>query len=131
MEGKRCNQEPLSVTGHIHPDTDSVWHRPLGMPFLKRAMGIPAKACRLGNLNTETRYLLERFHFGEPELLEDARIQLQEMQLDHPVNLSADTTIFETLQLMQSGQGQGFGVVDQEGVLIGICRHEAIFLCGD
>lgn len=58
-------------------------------------MGIPAKACRLGNLNTETRYLLERFHFEEPELLEDARIQLQEMQLDHPVDLNPETTILK------------------------------------
>ena len=59
-------QEPLYITGHIHPDTDSVASA-IGYAFLKRAMGIPAKACRLGNLNTETRYLLERFHFEEPE----------------------------------------------------------------
>ncbi|MCI6379333.1 MAG: putative manganese-dependent inorganic diphosphatase [Faecalicoccus sp.] len=122
-------QEPLYITGHIHPDTDSVASA-IGYAFLKRAMGIPAKACRLGNLNTETRYLLERFHFEEPELLEDARIQLQEMQLDHPVDLNPETTIFETLQLMQSGQGQGFGVTDENGVLIGIVTRSDISFVG-
>lgn len=123
------SKETLYVTGHIHPDTDSIASA-IGYAFLKNAMGIPAKPCRLGNLNTETRYLLERFHFEEPELLEDARIQLQDMQLDHPVNLSPETTIFETLQLMQNGKGQGFGVVDKEGVLKGIVTRSDISFVG-
>ena len=52
------------------------------------------------------------------------------MQLDHPVDLNAETTIFETLQLMQSGQGQGFGVTDDNGVLIGIVTRSDISFVG-
>ena len=94
-------QDNLYITGHIHPDTDSIASA-IGYAFLKRALGYPAVACRLGPVNSETRYLLERFHFDEPVLLEDARIQLHEMTLDHPVNIHLDTTVFEVLQLMQT-----------------------------
>ena len=122
-------QDNLYITGHIHPDTDSVASA-IGYAFLKRALGYPAVACRLGPVNSETRYLLERFHFDEPVLLEDARIQLHEMTLDHPVNIHLNTTVFEVLQLMQTGQGQGFGVVDEQGVLAGIVTRSDIARVG-
>ena len=50
------------VTGHKHPDTDSVASA-IGYAFYKRANGIKAIPCRLGKLSAETKYLLERFCF--------------------------------------------------------------------
>jgi len=38
--------------------------------------------CRLGKINSETGYLLKRFHFEEPVLLKDARKTLAEIELD-------------------------------------------------
>ena len=53
-------KEPIYITGHQHPDTDSI-AAAIAYAFFKRANGIKAIPCRLGDLNTETKYLLNRF----------------------------------------------------------------------
>ena len=67
--------EPIYITGHQHPDTDSVASA-IAYAFFKRAKGIKAIPCRLGPLNNETNYLLKRFGFEAPMLLDDANIRI-------------------------------------------------------
>ena len=66
-------KDPVYITGHRHPDTDSIASS-IAYAFFKRSMGVHAVPCRLGALNQETRYLLSRFGFPEPVLLQDARM---------------------------------------------------------
>ena len=93
--------EPIYITGHQHPDTDSVASA-IAYAFFKRAKGIKAIPCRLGPLNNETNYLLKRFGFEAPLLLDDARKQIREIEIDPPDFITPETTVFETLQLMNS-----------------------------
>ena len=88
------------VTGHKHPDSDSVASA-IGYAFYKRANGIKAIPCRLGKLSAETKYLLKRFGFETPMLLEDARYKLGEIVLDEPVSIEPDKTLFEAIQILQ------------------------------
>ena len=97
---------PIYITGHQHPDTDSVASA-IAYAFFKRSLGTPAVPCCLGKLNEETRYLLKRFRFQEPQLLTDARITVGEVTMDAPTYISPDTTIFECLQQMQQGNQIG------------------------
>ncbi len=126
------DQNTVYVTGHKHPDTDSV-AAAIGYAFFKRAMGVKAVPCRLGKLGAETKYLLERFHFETPMLLEDARVKLGEIQLDEPLKVSLDTTLYEAIQLMREHERQIAGVVDKEGKLLGIVTRNdaAIIAMGD
>ena len=64
--------ETVYITGHRHPDTDSIASA-IAYAFYKKTQGIKAVPCRLGDLNQETKYLLDRFGFEEPLLLKDAR----------------------------------------------------------
>ena len=66
-------KNPVYITGHRHPDTDSIASS-IAYAFFKKSMGIPTIPCRLGSLNAETGYLLERFGFDAPLLLQDARM---------------------------------------------------------
>ena len=84
-------QDKVYVTGHQHPDTDSI-AAAIGYAFFKRANGVKAIPCRLGKLAKETKYLLDRFGFEEPMLLEDARFKLSEIKLDKPVTISPEET---------------------------------------
>ena len=93
-------KEPLYITGHRHPDTDSIASA-IAFAFFKRSMGQPATPCRLGALNAETSYLLDRFGFEPPQLLQDARMKLSEITMDPPVSITPETTIYETMQIMQ------------------------------
>lgn len=107
------------VTGHINPDTDSIASA-IAYAFFKRSTGVRAVPCRLGKLNVETKYLLERFGFEEPMLLTDARKRLSEIDLDEPFAISDSSSIQDTLQLMAKNRQTNFGVVDDEKKLVGI-----------
>ncbi len=107
------------VTGHKHPDTDSI-AAAIGYAFYKRANGVKAIPCRLGKLSAETKYLLERFGFEEPMLLDDARYKLGEINLDEPVSISPDKTLFEAIRVLAKNNRQICSIVDDDGKLLGI-----------
>ncbi len=111
-------QEPVYITGHQHPDTDSVVSA-IAYALLKRALGVRAVACRLGPLSNETKYLLKRFGYEEPLLLEDARKTLAEIPTDSALSISEDITIYETLQKMRETDRGSFAVTDEDNRLIG------------
>ena len=62
---------PIYVTGHKTPDTDTVGCA-IGYAALLRALGYDARAAVLGEINQETRYVLEKGGIETPELLLDA-----------------------------------------------------------
>ena len=112
-------QNRVYVTGHRHPDSDSV-AAAIGYAFYKRANGVKAIPCRLGKLSAETKYLLERFGFEQPMLLEDARYKLGEIDLDEPVSIAPDKTLYEAIQILKKNNRQICSVLDDEGRLLGI-----------
>ena len=112
-------QNRVYVTGHRHPDTDSI-AAAIGYAFYKRANGIKAVPCRLGKLSAETKYLLDRFGFEQPMLLEDARFKLGEINLDEPVSIEPDKTLFEAIRVLAKNNRQICSVVDEKGRLLGI-----------
>ncbi len=122
-------KDPVYITGHRHPDTDSIASS-IAYAFFKRSMGVHAVPCRLGALNKETRYLLSRFGFPEPVLLQDARLKLSEIDMDAPVSITSDTTIYETLQIMQKDNHAYCGVVDEERRLVGMVTKSDLAVVG-
>jgi manganese-dependent inorganic pyrophosphatase len=113
------SQDPVYITGHQHPDTDSIASA-IAYSFFKRSMGIRAIPCRLGSVNAESAWLLKRFGFEEPMLLTDARVRLSDITLDPPTFIKPDTTIFESLRQMEE-QGHTYcGVVDDDMHLLGL-----------
>lgn len=122
-------KDPVYITGHRHPDTDSIASS-IAYAFFKRSMGIPAVPCRLGALNEETRYLLSRFGFQKPALLQDARMKLSEIAMDAPVSITPDTTIHETLRVMQEDNHPYCGVVDEENRLLGMVTKSDLAVVG-
>ena len=112
-------QNRVYVTGHKHPDTDSI-AAAIGYAFYKRANGVKAIPCRLGKLSAETKYLLERFGFEEPMLLDDARYKLGEINLDEPVSISPDKTLFEAIRVLAKNNRRICSIVDDDGKLLGI-----------
>ena len=80
------NQDTIYVTGHRNPDSDSIVAA-IAYAAFKRRQGQDAVACCLGEPNAETKYLLERFGFEEPMLLEDARATLADIEMDEPLTI--------------------------------------------
>jgi manganese-dependent inorganic pyrophosphatase len=65
-------EETIHVIGHKNPDTDSICSA-IGYAFLRNALGDDeVRPARAGNLNSETRHVLERFSLPEPDLITSA-----------------------------------------------------------
>lgn len=113
------NRDEIYVTGHMHPDSDSIISA-IAYSHFKQRKGINAIPCRLGPINAETRYLLERFQMEEPMLFEDARSTMDEIEIDPPLTITPTTTIQEALELMKTKHKQSFGVVNEQNKLMGM-----------
>ena len=108
----------LFITGHKNPDTDSIVSA-IAYAHLKNELGIAAVACRLGEVNDETEYLLERFGFEHPMLLKDARATLDEITVDVPVKIHIDSSIKDAMEIVSNNR-QTLAVVDDRDQLLGL-----------
>lgn len=113
------NLDVIYVTGHKNPDTDSIVSA-ITYAHLKQKMNINAYPCRLGPINPETQYVLERWNVKVPMLLQDARSQLDEIEMDKPITLSPETTMFESLQVMKEHKKTTLSVVNHLNQLLGL-----------
>ena len=74
VEIKRMENKEMGKTlifGHKNPDTDSITSS-LVMTNLEKKLGNDVEACRLGNINKETEYVLNYLGIEAPRLIEDA-----------------------------------------------------------
>jgi len=108
----------IYVTGHINPHADSV-AAAIAYAAFKKEQGFDAIPCVLGKLNKESKYLLDRFGFEKPLLLETAQVRLDEVDLASPCAITPETTIFETVHMMEKEKRDGFAVVDDENRVVG------------
>jgi manganese-dependent inorganic pyrophosphatase len=74
--------EKILVFGHKNPDTDSITSS-LVMANLERKLGKNVVACRLGNINKETEYVLNYLGLEAPELIEDVEDGQEVILVDH------------------------------------------------
>lgn len=72
----------ILIFGHQNPDTDTIMST-IAMANLENKKGNNAKACRLGNINKETKYALEYFKQEEPELIEGIEEGQKVVLVDH------------------------------------------------
>ena len=118
---------PIYVTGHRNPDADSIASA-IGCAELKGRLD-PANdyvPVRLGDVNAQTRWLLERSGATEPELLPHARLRVRDVMRDgfpvaidgEPVRAVGLTMASEDLDLMP--------IVDGDGALVGVMTERAL-----
>ena len=71
--------DQVFVTGHRNPDTDSIVSA-MSYTALQNALGERGyTAARLGQLNDESKRILERFGFEPPVLIKDMRTQVLDL----------------------------------------------------
>ena len=70
------------VFGHKNPDTDSITST-LVMTDLQTKLGHDVMACRLGDVNKETQYILNHFQIEAPTLIEEVTENDEVILVDH------------------------------------------------
>ena len=71
------------VFGHKNPDTDTITSA-IVYAYLKQQLGTDAEAVRLGEVNNETKFALEKFGFEAPRLIANVKDEAEKVILvDH------------------------------------------------
>ena len=71
------------VFGHKNPDTDTITSA-IVYAYLKQQLGTDAEAVRLGDVNNETKFALEKFGFEAPRLITNVKEETEKVILvDH------------------------------------------------
>ncbi|KZE37028.1 inorganic pyrophosphatase [Bhargavaea cecembensis] len=90
------------VFGHKNPDTDSITAA-IAYAHLKKELGMDAEAVRLGEVNDETAYALEKFGFEAPRLVKnvsgetDSVILVDHNEFQQSADDIADVKILEVV----------------------------------
>ena len=125
--------EPIFVTGHRNPDTDSIVSA-MAYAALRNAMGDREYvAARLGHISDETRRILDRFGMEPPIRIHTVRTQIRDLDYDTPPILHRAVPISRGWEALFEQQGPAIPVADDNGVLFGmlsptdIAQHDMQF----
>lgn len=110
---------PLYVIGHRNPDTDSICSA-IGYAHLKQALGESAVPARAGKINSETRFVLEKFGVEIPILIADLYPRAKDIMSPVAITLLPDETLQELGQRMKESEAKSAAVVDEKGLLLGM-----------
>lgn len=113
--------DPIYVFGHRNPDTDSVVSA-MAYAALNNSLGSSEYvAARLGHLNDETAFLLERFGFEPPLYMTTVRTQVRDIEFDRPPTLSSGVAVSRAWDVLRENVGlSAVPVTDEQGRLYGM-----------
>ena len=119
--------DPIYVTGHRNPDTDSIVAA-MAYAALRNACGNREyEAACLGHLSDETQTVLDRFGFQPPKRISNMYTQVQDLDFDQPPILSAAVTEDRAWKLLQEQKTvSALPVVNEDGTLYGMLSREDV-----
>ena len=113
--------DPIYVFGHRNPDTDSVVSA-MAYAALHNALGNNEYiAAILGHPNDESRFLLDRFGFDVPVMLNTVRTQVRDIDYDRPPALGANVAISHAWGILHADENlSAVPVTNEDGSLFGM-----------
>ena len=111
--------DKVYIFGHQRPDTDSVTSA-ISLAYLKNKLGIKAEARVLGDINEETKFVLDYFNVETPKYLNDVRLQIKDVTYHKDVYVNYRTTIKDTYNYILRNNVTGVPIVDDDNTCLGI-----------
>jgi len=109
----------IYVFGHKKPDSDTICAS-VAYAMLKNALGEQALAVRLGELTSETRFILKYFKTAEPPMLETIKTQVSDLVVDEPLCVAPDASVREAWMRMSERGIKSLTVTDEAGAILGL-----------
>ena len=118
--------DPIYVTGHRNPDTDSIVAA-LAYAALRNACGDREfEAACLGEPSDETKIILERFGFDPPKRIYNMYNQIRDLDFLTPPVLSTAVTVGRAWDIMQEKNIVTLPVANEDGTLYGILSRDNV-----
>ena len=119
--------DPIYVTGHRNPDTDSIVAA-MAYTALRNACGDREyEAACLGHVSDETQIVLDRFGFEPPKIIHSMYTQVRDLDFDTPPILSTAVTEGRAWRMLQEHKEiSALPVANEDGTLYGMLSREDI-----
>lgn len=113
------------IFGHKTPDTDSVCSA-IALSELKNKLNEPSKPYILGNINKETAFVLKYFNIEVPELLDNVKIQIKDLDYERVKPFKKYQSVHFAYFHMNENKLRTLPIVDDDNNLIGIITMKDI-----
>ncbi len=90
------------VIGHKNPDTDSICSAIAYAELKRRITGKFYEARRAGQINEETKYILDRFGVEPPEFLDNVSLQVKDMDINRMKGIDGNVSIKDVWEMMKA-----------------------------
>ena len=109
------------VTGHRNPDLDSIASA-IGYAELMQRLHPEDeyRPVRLGEVNTQTRWALERSGAPEPELLDHVKLRARDVMGEQYPSASTDASLRDVGLAMSKADADLVPIVDEGGAVVGL-----------
>ena len=106
------------IFGHKNPDTDTVCSS-IALSYLKNELGGKTVPKVLGNINEETKFVLNYFNIPVPNYLNDVRIRIKNIKYDKKAYINENSSINAAFKLMQKQNITAIPLIDEKKKLTG------------
>jgi len=106
-------KDKIYIFGHKNPDTDSVCSA-ISLSYLKNALGYVTEPRILSNINEETKYVLKKFKIKMPEILNDVKLQVSDVNYHKGFTVNIKESVFNAFFKMQDENMSTIPVVDDK-----------------
>ena len=115
--GKKSSK--VYIVGHKNPDTNSICSA-IAYAHLKREVtGNEYVARRAGQINEETHYVLQKFKVDAPDLLQNVKLQVKDMDIHKIDGIEPNVSIKDTWAKMKENNVKTIPILKDEE-LVGV-----------
>ena len=100
----------------------------LVLAHLKKKLGVKTQACRLGPINEESQYILNRFKINAPRYLKNVKTQVADIPYTKASVGTLTTSIMEAIHLMEKEELRSLAVVSKHNHVMGIVDLQELAL---
>jgi len=121
------------IFGHKNPDTDSVTSA-ISLSYLKNSLGGDTEPRVLGEINKESKFVLDFFNIKYPRLLSDVKVQVGDVPFRRDIMMNENASIYEAYTYMVDNGFTGLPVVKDKKKFVGYVSLKEIatdFIRGD
>lgn len=117
--------DKVFVFGHKNPDTDSVTSA-IALSHLKNKLGENTVPMVLGEINKETKYVLDYFKTKQPTFLNDVKLQIKDIRYKKGIYLEEKESILTAYHYMTDNKLSTIPIVDSDKKMLGIVSMKDI-----
>ena len=115
----------IYVIGHKNPDTDSVVSA-IAYAELKKKLGFKAVAARAGEMNEQTKFVLNYFKQEEPLLVKDLYLRAEDIMTKKVIFINESDSVEKAIKEMEKSKIRYLPLIKNNKEIIGIVSFEKL-----